>query len=114
MTTPTKPLIYLASPYSHFLIRVERERHFAVLNCAARLIGEGNVVFSPIVHCHPIKELMRGCGDWDTWKEYNKTFLDHCEEMIVLMLTGWEESVGVKAEIEYTKALNKPISYILS
>jgi len=86
--TNMKPLIYLASPYSHRDSRVEKARFIAVLKCAGRLISEGYVVFSPIIHCHPIKELMEGKGDWETWKKYNHVILDHCEEMLILMLPG--------------------------
>ena len=39
-------------------------------------------------------------------------FLDHCDRCIVLMLDGWQESKGVKVEIETFTQLGKPVDFL--
>lgn len=51
-------------------------------------------------------------GTWDYWKDYSEVLLSRCDKMIVIMFEGWEQSVGLKAEIEIAKSLNIPIEYI--
>lgn len=51
-----KPLIYLASPYSHEDASVRQERYEIVSRVTALLISRGYVVFSPIAYSHPLNE----------------------------------------------------------
>jgi hypothetical protein len=37
--------------------------------------------------------------------------LRRCDEVVVLMLDGWERSEGVQAEIRIAEALGKPVRY---
>ncbi len=47
-------LVYLASPYTSSDIAVCEERYQAACRATAALIRAGQVVFSPIVHSHPL------------------------------------------------------------
>ncbi|MCP4786572.1 MAG: DUF1937 family protein [Fuerstiella sp.] len=47
-------MIYLASPYSHSDANIREKRFRDVCRTAARLMRNGDVVFSPIAHGHPI------------------------------------------------------------
>ena len=104
-------MIYLASPYSHPDPAV-RERRFRSACCAAaKLLHEGHAVFSPIVHGHPLVE--HGAPiDWAFWQRSDHEHLERCDEVVVLMLNGWETSAGVQAEIRMAGELCKPVSYI--
>ena len=51
-------------------------------------------------------------GDFDTWRDFYETMIDWCDQLWVLMLDGWEDSVGVQAEIEYAERLDKSIMLI--
>lgn len=105
-------MIYLASPYTHDDPKVRAERWIAVCKECARLMSRGIKVFSPIAHTHPIA--LQGLrGDWDFWKSYDSQFLEWCSELWVLMLEGWEDSVGIKEEIELAKCMGKPIQYVI-
>ena len=73
---------------------------------------QGIHVFSPISHTHPIAEAGDLPKDWQFWKEYDLTFMQICRMLVVIKLDGWQESVGVQAEIQYANDLGIPIEYV--
>ncbi len=104
-------MIYLASPYSHPDPAVREQRFHAACQAAVALLHAGRVVFSPIAHSHPLAQ--HGLpGNWHFWERYDRAFLELCDEVVVLMLDGWQESVGVQAEIRIARELGKPVRYL--
>jgi hypothetical protein len=104
-------MIYLASPYSHPDPTVREQRFRAACLAAAQLVSAGHIVFSPIAHGHPIAL----CGlptDWRFWEPFDRHLLARCDEVVVLMLDGWETSVGVREEIRIARELGKPVRYL--
>jgi len=104
-------LIYLASPYSHPDRQIQERRFQAVCQQAAEMMRRGELVFSPIAHTHPIAAYDLP-GDWAFWRRYDRAMLERCDELVVLQLYGWEESIGVQAEIAIAKELNLPVRFI--
>jgi len=104
-------VIYLASPYSDPDPRVREERFHAACRAAAELMRAGKLVFSPIAHTHPIVKYGLPKG-WEFWQAYDREHLEACEEVLVLMLDGWMQSVGVLGEIRIAEELGKPVSFI--
>lgn len=105
-------MIYLASPYNHTSEDVRRERYEANVRALADLLHAGKVTFSPIVHHHPVaclRDLGRG---WNFWRDVDIQYLKRCDVLMVLTLDGWQESVGVTAEIEIAQTLGMPIQYM--
>jgi nucleoside 2-deoxyribosyltransferase len=104
-------MIYLASPYSHPDPAVRERRFRAACSAAAFLLQAGHAVFSPIAHGHVLAE--HGLPtDWSFWQRYDHEHLERCDEVIVLMLNGWEESAGVRAEIRRAHELGKTVCYL--
>lgn len=103
--------IYLATAYTG-TPEQQQSRFEAVNKVAARLMGEGFLVFSPISHTHPIAEAGDLPKGWEFWQEYDKTFIEWADELHIFMQEGWKESTGVAGEVEIAKQLNKPIFYI--
>ena len=99
-------LIYIGSPYTHKDKSVKQLRHDQVLDITADLLNQGFHVISPIVHCHPlsIKHNMR--GDFEFWAKYNFALLSKCDVLLIVPLSGWKESVGLNAEIEFAQSNN--------
>jgi hypothetical protein len=103
-------MIYLASPYSHPDPQVREQRFHAASAAAAVLMRAGHQVFSPIAHGHPLTQ--HGLpGDWRFWEPHARWCLERCDEVVVLMLDGWEASQGVQAEIELAGKLGKVVWY---
>jgi len=102
---------YLAIPYSH-TDDYMKELRFEVANAvSARLMKEGEVIFSPISHSHPMAKYGLP-GDWDYWKDQDIMFLNVCSEFYVVMLKGWKESTGVSAEIAHMEQRGIDIQFI--
>lgn len=106
-------MIYLATPYNHTDPAIRVARFDAVNKVAAELMRDGLHVFSPISHSHPIAlvgDLPKG---WEYWAVYDRTMLGICDALVVLMLDGWMESIGVNAEIAIAKEMGLPITYMV-
>jgi len=104
-------VIYLASPYSHPDAAVRDERFHAVCCSVVALLDTGVSVFSPIAHSHAL--VAHGLPtDWSFWEAVDRDHLLRCDELVVLMLDGWRESVGVAAELRIAAELGKPVRYL--
>jgi hypothetical protein len=79
--------------------------------CAAA-VREGFVVYSPIVHWHPIAKAYELPPGFDYWRKLDREMIDCAEVLWVFTLEGWKESKGVKVEIDYAKRKNKEIHYV--
>lgn len=98
-------LIYLASPYTHADPAVMQSRFEAACRAAAVLMRAGRAVFSPIAHSVPIARHGRlPATDLAFWMAVDRPLLEACDEMVVLRLPGWEQSLGVAEELRMAKA----------
>lgn len=104
-------MIYLASPYSHPDPAVREFRFREACRAAARFMRVGSAVFSPIAHGHCICTYGLPT-DWRFWEPFDRFQLEHCDEVFVLTLDGWRESVGVQAEIRIAGECGKPVRYV--
>ena len=103
-------MIYLASPYTHPDAVVREQRYHETCRATAEMLLEGETVFCPIVHCHPL--VAYGVPtEWTFWEEHDRQYLVRCEELVVLKLDGWRRSRGVQAEIKLAAAMDMPIRY---
>jgi len=105
-------MIYVASPYSHDDPKVRADRFLAVCKFAARAIEKGFFVIPPVTFTHPIHLAGKLPGNWKFCKDYDTHFIKMCDEFWVLCLKGWDESVGVGAEINIAESLGIKIRYI--
>lgn len=106
--------IYLAVPYA-----VSPQRAFRAANqTAARLMLEGNIVFSPISHGHHIADhlphAVRTDSDW--WMKYERPHIEWADEVYVICIGDkgmeWiERSKGVQNELAIAAELGKPVRY---
>ena len=99
--------IYLACPYRHKDPAVRAQRVEAVNKKAAELMMAGNLVFSPLSHSHPVsKHCTVDPCDHNFWLRQDLWILKLCDEMHILCLDGWQESDGIKTEIEHAGMLD--------
>ena len=104
-------LIYLATPYSHPCPTIRAARFRVVTAVAAKMMREGEIVFSPITHCHPMAEAGGLPTEWAFWQVYDELMITKCQLMVVVMQVGWKESVGVQREIAIAEENDIPVEY---
>jgi len=94
-----RDLIYLASPYTDPSDAVKRKRRHAVAQASSVLIQRGYRIYSPIVHTLGLCEWGEHDGTtWNDWADYDSAFVRSMPVFAILMLPGWQASVGVTAE----------------
>jgi hypothetical protein len=118
MSDSQPKLIYLATPYTstHSMafmkLGIEQTRFEHACIIAARLFREGYHVYSPIAASHGIARHGRLGGDWQTWKSYDERMISLCDELwVATEMTGWDQSVGVAAEIAFARSIGKPVVF---
>ncbi|MGE3807078.1 MAG: DUF1937 family protein [Gemmataceae bacterium] len=104
-------MIYLASPYTSPDPRIREHRFREACRMTAALVHAGHVVFSPVVHSHFLADYGLP-NTWAFWRGQDTVFLEKADVLVVLMLDGWRESVGVAGEIQIARELGKPIDYL--
>ena len=112
----SKPLIYLASPYTSCWsgadASVQQKARFdEACRVASLLMKRGHLVFSPIAYSHQFVGSPYQ-ATWDAWAEHDSKLVAAADELWVLKLAGWDSSKGVRAECELARSLGKPLAYI--
>ena len=105
-------LIFISSPYSHTDPNVMHENFEKVSKFAASLIAQGSVAFTPIAYGHTLAGFNKNMPvDWEYWKNFCLTFLQHTDLLIVYKMDGWDKSRGVEEEIRFAQENNIPVIY---
>lgn len=106
-------MVYVASPYSHKNFFVRLHRFYKITKIAALLYKKYRIcMFLPITQSALMQFLVPSIGGtFAEWKDVDLAAIDRCDEVWVIMMKGWNKSIGVLAEIEYASR-NKPIKYI--
>jgi len=102
---------YLATPYSKHPRGTEAAFQEAIA-AAVTCIRAGVMVYSPIVHTHPIAVAGELPGHFEQWAAFDKAMIAASEGIIVVQMDGWQQSSGIAAEIEMAAALGKPVLYV--
>jgi hypothetical protein len=105
-------LIYLASPYTNSDKDIVEQNYKLVSEIAANLVSEGYVVFSPISYGHNLLEFKDMPSTWEFWFNFCVAFLLRCDKVYVCTMPGWENSVGVKEEIEIASKFGIPVEFL--
>lgn len=104
-------LVYLAAPYTHADPNVVAARMKTLCIVDAALMKQGVMTASPLLK-HFLLEHSDLPGDWNYWKDYAEILLSRCDKMVVVTMSGWEESTGVQAEIMLCERFNIPVEYL--
>lgn len=103
--------IYIASPYSG-TVKEMKERFEAVERYTAYAMKHGEVVFSPIVHCHEIAAKYSMPTDFGFWENYCLGMLEGAHTFRILTLDGWRDSTGVLGEWEMADEWGHGIEFV--
>ena len=105
-----KPIIYLASPYSHRfrIVRWWRTRCIRRITACVLKDQDKIIPFTPVGATHDLNGLLPGFA----WVEaYDKYLLVRFDGMIVVQLPGWEKSIGIQEELIFCREHGIPYAF---
>lgn len=70
------------------------------------------MVYSPIVHNHPIALQASLPKGWDFWGPFDMRMLRNCDLFVVLNIEGALKSDGVKAEMQFWERLGRVVHWM--
>ncbi len=116
--------VFISFPYTGATKEETNKRVGIAKLYSMDLVTEGKAPFAPaIMGDAMIAELKQAMStsmsifapvdaSFNAWELFCYSYLDICNEMHVLMLPGWENSVGVRAEITRAERHDIEIKYI--
>lgn len=106
-------MIFVSAPYSDSDPEVVERRFNTICTyCATLMATSRRTVISPIIPGHVLRSYADLPGDFEYWKQYCMDLLNSAKEVHVLMMNGWDSSVGVNAEIKHAQELGLTIVYV--
>lgn len=105
---------YVATPYTKYPGGTEEAFHEAARQ-TGRLLKAGVMAFSPIVATHAVAQYGGIPHEIDNpmWLRLDEALMRAAAGLIVVMMNGWEQSVGVAHEIDFFERVGKPIIYMM-
>jgi nucleoside 2-deoxyribosyltransferase len=107
----SKKVYYLASPYSHPQKKVMQERYIEQGRIASILIRKGYHLVTPIEMCHNISKRYIFPTGYRFWERRDRALIQHCDGIIICLMPGWEDSIGVTDELRYSRKLKKSVRF---
>ena len=102
---------YIASPYSHENPEIVQERVAAAKRVEAFMAEKYSVITVYVPIANTTEQQKRGVKPKKGWYLYDFDRLKTADRLVVLMLDGWEDSIGVALEIAYALGKGLDISY---
>lgn len=104
---------YLASPYSHVERRVVDFRYKEQQRLHSALISKYKAtILAPIEQCHNLTRNFDLPSGYEFWKKRDRKFIDMSDGIVICLMEGWKESVGVSDELAYAKAKGKEVYFL--
>lgn len=104
-------MLYICSPFTHEDDTVQKRRFEIAARASARLMAAGIPVIPPLSLTLAAVEqglVLSHAG----FLKLDLQILRRCDEMVLLALPGWQQSVGVKQEIFEALKLKIPVTII--
>ena len=106
-------MLYIAAPYSKLGDGQKHDVMRIVSDWAIELARKHVLCYSPLTYSSYM-QLAEEIAYHNTiddayWRTHGLKMLSGCDALLVLQIQGWEESVGVQAEIEHAMSEGKPI-----
>ncbi len=105
-------MIYLASPYSDPDWMIREQRYLDVSKIVVKLYDAGVCAYSSIMAWHNIVQKARLPRKFSYYQQIDFEMIDVCDRFVILCLDGWDNSVGVLAEIEYAGSIGREVEHL--
>lgn len=104
-------MIYLAAPYWHNDPAVREKRVQEVTRLTGEFIYLGIPVFSPLTYTKPLIDMGVSMTN-DEWLTLMLAHLVKCDRMAIYCLEGWENSAGIRREVELASIASISVYHI--
>lgn len=104
-------MIYLAQPYYDPDEFVRQWRYTKACQMTARFIRDGRAVYSPVMQLHPLVVSRELEPNQLAWNRVSKDMIARCDEIVVLHLPGWQESICLRADLHFAGECEKPVRH---
>lgn len=102
-------MIYVAAPFWHESENIRKARRQAAILYSERLFFKGKHFYSPLLYSERFQDKKQ---KENFWLSHGLKMVDACTAMHVLCLDGWEQSSGIKGEVERANELEIQVQYI--
>lgn len=94
---------------------IRHQRYEYTLKRLTEFWKEGNIVFSPIIHCYDASNKYDLPKDYTFWQRIDRHMIDNSDEVWVLKMEddvgSWSDSKGITDEVQYAERLGKKVVY---
>ena len=105
-------IAYVSAPYSKIDDKHALMRLIAKQSGMWMLANPGWFAITGLVHHYAAQECSELGTDYVFWETWCEEFLQQCDKLLVLEIDGWDNSVGVQAEIALAHRLMIPVEYL--
>jgi hypothetical protein len=105
-------LVYLSAPYTTGPDAPEKRQADIDKATAWLMKRMGVFVYSPITYEKPLKDIYGENMSWEFWAPLDAEMISRCDELWILTLSNWENSRGVKFEIQKARQAHKPVWFV--
>lgn len=101
-------LLYTGAPYTAIDENGAEDKELVnarmdeFMRCNAALTSLGFKTVTPL-YAHYLRSYAKIPGNWAYWGEYSELLLKRCDALVIVMIDGWDTSIGVLGEIEIAK-----------
>ena len=113
--TTKHTILYLATPYARFPAGRHAAWELAVDAATQLTAAVGPRVYAPIVNNHPLQQIGAHTGtllptnEHRYWLDADRPFMEMAASLVVVQAQSWEDSRGIREEIEVFTAADKPV-----
>lgn len=104
---------YMMSPYSDSQSTVKTSRFLENARLLNYFTSVRIPVLSTISHSHPAT-LFGSDGGWEYWEKLDKTLMEGSKSLLLVLMQGWDKSIGVKHELEHGETLHIPLNILIN
>lgn len=109
----TKPLHYLATPYTRYPKGLMQAFTDACLLMVRLRTQHKLRVYSPIAHSHNLARTTEvDPKDHQFWMACCKPWMEKSDILLIAKMEGWKQSKGISEEGQFFALLGKPILYL--
>ncbi len=109
-------MIIVGGPYTHKDKKIKKARINRIANACVKLMTDGKTTLavSPLIYGLSLIEHTKSGNNkmpdsYDFWESFCLAFIEVGTEFYVLNMDGWDESNGLKSEINKAKERNIPV-----